>query len=114
MKEALVRFAREARRRWRRSLQVRVVMLTALLGLVVSLLLGTYLYQRIGNGLERDRIEASSYEAQTLVSAVQAQWDTSTAKTLDDLNTVTRDLINAYLAPPGPNPSRFFFLALSR
>ncbi|MBK9475316.1 MAG: HAMP domain-containing histidine kinase [Tetrasphaera sp.] len=88
-------------------------MLTALLGLVVSLLLGTYLYQRIGNGLERDRIEASSYEAQTLVSAVQAQWDTSTAKTLDDLNTVTRDLINAYLAPPGPNPSRYVVLARS-
>ena len=103
----LAKVVRPALRQWRRSLQTRIVTSTALLGLIVVGLLGTYLYQQIGNGLERDRIEAAKYESQNLVTNVQAQWEDSKATSLDDLNIVARDLLNQYLAPPGPDPSRY-------
>lgn len=101
------RVARPAVRQWRRSLQTRIVTSTALLGLVVVGLLGTYLYQQIGNGLQRDRIETAKYEVQNLVADVQARWDASPASSLDELNTAARDLMNQYLVPPGPRPSRY-------
>ena len=75
----LAKVVRPALRQWRRSLQTRIVTSTALLGLIVVGLLGTYLYQQIGNGLERDRIEAAKYESQNLVTNVQAQWEDSTS-----------------------------------
>lgn len=101
------RVIRPALRRWRSSLQLRTVSLTTLLGVVMVTVLGTYLFQQIGNGLERDRIDASTSEAQRLVAEVQGQWDASTATTVDELNNVAGDLIRAYVAPSGSDPVRY-------
>jgi two-component system, OmpR family, sensor histidine kinase MtrB len=48
---------------WRRSLQVRVVTATILLGVIVVTSLGTYLYYRITDGLVQDRVRATRAEA---------------------------------------------------
>jgi two-component system, OmpR family, sensor histidine kinase MtrB len=48
---------------WRRSLQLRVVTATILLGVVVVTSLGSYLYLRITDGLVQDRVRAARAEA---------------------------------------------------
>ncbi len=48
---------------WRRSLQLRVVTATMLLGVVVVTSLGSYLYFRIADGLVQDRVHAARAEA---------------------------------------------------
>ena len=50
----VARFSRTLAHRWRSSLQLRVVSSTMLLGLVVVMLLGGYLYKSISDGLEHD------------------------------------------------------------
>ena len=48
---------------WRRSLQLRVVVATMLLGLIVVTTLGSFLYFRIADGLVQDRVRAVRAEA---------------------------------------------------
>jgi two-component system, OmpR family, sensor histidine kinase MtrB len=48
---------------WRRSLQLRVVTATILLGVIVVTSLGSYLYFRIADGLVQDRVRAARAEA---------------------------------------------------
>ena len=48
---------------WRASLQFRVIVSTMLLGMIVVLMLGSYLYQRIADGLVNDRILTARAEA---------------------------------------------------
>ena len=48
---------------WRRSLQLRVVTATMLLGVIVVTSLGSFLYFRIADGLVQDRVRAARAEA---------------------------------------------------
>ena len=48
---------------WRRSLQLRVVVATMLLGVIVVTSLGSFLYFRIADGLVQDRVRAARAEA---------------------------------------------------
>jgi two-component system sensor histidine kinase MtrB len=64
---------------WRRSLQLRVVTATILLGVIVVTSLGGFLYFRIADGLVQDRVRAaraeavrSARDAQGLFSAINA------------------------------------------
>jgi two-component system sensor histidine kinase MtrB len=54
---------RYVRHFWRRSLQLRVVTATMLLGVIVITSLGSYLYFRIADGLVQDRVRAVRAEA---------------------------------------------------
>jgi two-component system, OmpR family, sensor histidine kinase MtrB len=56
---------------WRRSLQLRVVVATMLLGVIVVTTLGSFLYFRIADGLVQDRVRAARAEA--VRSALDAQ-----------------------------------------
>jgi two-component system sensor histidine kinase MtrB len=94
---------RAARQRWRRSLQLRVVTATMLLGLVVVVALGTLLLQRIEAGLVQERLTAAQGEAARGLRDAQAQLGTAT-----DSSTVNR-LMNDMLprlASPDPDDSR--------
>ena len=104
---ALRRGALTARRRWRQSLQLRVVTTTMLLGLVSVSLLGGVLHQQIANGLERDRVEASQFEALALIERAQSQWDNSTSTSVDELDQAAADIMSRILAAPGSPPSRY-------
>jgi two-component system sensor histidine kinase MtrB len=63
---------------WRSSLQFRVVATTMVLGIIVVMLLGGYLYQSISDGLERDRMGSAQVEAARLTSDIQGQFDRPT------------------------------------
>ncbi|HET9658562.1 MAG TPA: MtrAB system histidine kinase MtrB [Kineosporiaceae bacterium] len=54
------------RRRWRRSLQIRVVATTVLLGLVVVFAVGNFLLAQIGSGLVDSRRKAAENEGASL------------------------------------------------
>ena len=97
---------------WRSSLQFRVVSSTTLLGLVVVMLLGTYLFQSISNGLEHDRIRSSQVEAARITSDLQAQLD-NTDKTgnVAELNLAIRDFVKRAAAQGGDSER---FLVFSR
>jgi two-component system sensor histidine kinase MtrB len=71
------------RHRWRRSLQFRVVAVTMVLGTIVLAGVGSYLYQRVANGLAEDRRVTASNEAGLLASRTQQGFD-GTDKVLGD------------------------------
>ena len=104
----------QGRRRWRQSLQLRVVTTTMLLGLAVVTILGSVLHAQIASGLERDRVTQSKYEALALTAEAQATWDASTSTSVDDLNQAARDIMTRVLSAPGPeDPSRYVVMSRS-
>jgi len=102
LRKNLARVTRTMGHRWRSSLQLRVVSSTMLLGLVVVMLLGGYLYQSISDGLEHDRIQSAQVEAARINSDLQAQLD-NTDKTgnLAELNLAIRDFVKRAAAEGG-------------
>jgi two-component system sensor histidine kinase MtrB len=99
--------------RWRRSLQMRVVLTTMLLGSVVATLLGTYLYNEIARGLQDSKIRTSQDEALNLAKQAQDKWDNATEKNVDGLNLAARDIMEGTLKPPGLNPNRYVIMSRS-
>ena len=64
---------------------------TMLLGLVVVLLLGSYLFSSISDGLEQDRIESAKLETSRLTTEVQGTFDQSDRTSSEaDLNLLAR------------------------
>ncbi|NNM46345.1 HAMP domain-containing histidine kinase [Knoellia sp. DB2414S] len=91
---------------WRGSLQFRVVTSTMLLGLVVVVMLGSYLFSTISDGLEADRTESAKIEASRLTSEVQATFEGSDRTTSADLNLLAQQAIIS-AAGPGGDTERF-------
>jgi two-component system sensor histidine kinase MtrB len=99
----LTRPWRAARHRWRRSLQLRVVATTMLLGLVVSAVVGTVLMSRIQAGLVGQRLVEARGQADRGQQDAQATLDTATGSS--GLNLLVNDLLPR-LASPDPDDSR--------
>jgi two-component system sensor histidine kinase MtrB len=88
-------------------LQFRVVTTTMLLGLIVIMLLGSYLYQSISNGLEEDRISIATLEASGLATEAQQAFDaTDSTESAAQLGQFARELVQQKLASPGADASR--------
>ena len=102
-----------ARRRWRQSLQLRVVTTTMLLGLVAVTGLGSALHAQIARGLEEARIANSENESLALTAEAQTQWDASTSSSVDELNQAARDIMVRILSAPGPDSSRYVVMSRS-
>src|SRR3954468_7426493 len=79
------------RRRWRRSLQLRVVATTILLGLAVVAIVGALLLDRIQSGLVAERLNAARGEAQRGRTDAQARFDTVSGSA--GLNLLVNDLL---------------------
>jgi two-component system sensor histidine kinase MtrB len=75
---------RRGRRRWRRSMRIRVVATTMLLGLAVVLVIGEFLLVRIRDGLIDSRQAAVLQEAQRLTRAAVEQIQGSPYNTAGD------------------------------
>lgn len=89
---------------WRASLQFRVVTSTMLLGFAVVLLLGSYLFSSISDGLEQDRIESAKLEASRLTTEVQGSFDNSDRTSSEgDLNLLARQAVQSAASPGGDN-----------
>jgi two-component system sensor histidine kinase MtrB len=86
-------------RPWRRSLQLRVVATTMLLGMVVIVVLGGLLYTRIRDGLVQDRLVVARSEATRGLRDAQARFDTVTDP--DGLNVLVNDLLPRLASPEG-------------
>ncbi|MGL4173751.1 MAG: MtrAB system histidine kinase MtrB [Actinomycetota bacterium] len=94
---------RLAHRVWRRSLQLRVVGATMVLGTLAVVVLGTVLLQRIEAGLIQERLITARGEANQGRQDAQSQLDT--VEDTSDLNLFLNDVIRR-LASPEPDPSR--------
>jgi len=94
---------------WRSSLQVRVVSTTMLLGLLVVLGLGSYLYSSISDGLEQDRITTAQLETSRLTSQVQDRFDESDQSSQPALNLLAQQTIKSVAAPGGDNERYLVF-----
>ncbi|MGL5859043.1 MAG: ATP-binding protein [Angustibacter sp.] len=101
--EQFLRPGRGVRRRWRRSLQLRVVTATMLLGLFAAAGVGTLLVNQIEAGLIRERLVTARGEADRGRVDAQAQFDT--VEDIDGFNLLLNDLLPR-LASPDPDDSR--------
>jgi two-component system sensor histidine kinase MtrB len=97
------RAARWVHRRWRRSLQLRVVATTMLLGVAVVAVVGALLLDRIQSGLVAERLTVARGEAQSGRAAAQARFDTASGTA--GLNLLVNDLLPS-LASAEPDRSR--------
>lgn len=98
---------------WRASLQFRVIISTMLLGLIVVLLLGTYLYQRIADGLVSDRIQTARAEAASHASAAQSRFDSAGRTDSVSLTQLAFDVVGQ-AASPGADQSREVILTRAK
>ena len=106
----LALWARSLAHLWRASLQFRVVTSTMLLGLAVVLLLGSYLFSAISDGLEQDRTESAKLEAARLTSEVQSSFDQSDRTSSEgDLNLLARQAVQSAASPGGDNERYLVF-----
>ena len=111
-RDLLARWLRSLAHLWRASLQFRVVTSTMLLGLVVVLLLGSYLFSAISDGLEQDRFESAKLEASRLTAEVQGSFDQSDRTSSEgDLNLLARGAVQSAASPGGDNER---YLVLTR
>ena len=90
---------------WRSSLQLRVIVSTILLGLFVALMLGSYLYQSIADGLVNDRILTARAEATVQARAAQSRFDSAGRMDAVSLTQLAFDVVGQ-LSSPGADQSR--------
>jgi two-component system sensor histidine kinase MtrB len=100
--------ARLGRIRWRRSLLVRVVAATVALGLIVVLVVGQFLLQRISNGLVDSRMAAVQSESKIGLDQVNENFAKNNFKDVDFL-TFVNDQIDQ-LQGPADRPTRYVLL----
>ena len=98
---------------WRSSLQLRVIVSTMLLGLIVVLMLGSYLYQRIADGLVSDRTLTAEAEATSQTRAAQARFDSAGRMDAVSLTQLAFDVVGQS-ASPGADQSRQVILTRAR
>ncbi|MCI2237887.1 MtrAB system histidine kinase MtrB [Paenibacillus sp. TRM 82003] len=92
-------------RRWRSSLQLRVVVTTTALGLLVAVAVGTYLLDAVADGLVEERRRAALADAARAAATARAQFDASTPRTGADVEQLAGDVVSA-LEGPGPDRLR--------
>jgi len=110
---ALQRMARWLLHVWRASLQLRVIASTMLLGLIVVLMLGSYLYQRIADGLVNDRLLTARAEATSQTRAAQARFDSAGRMDAVSLTQLAFDVVGQ-LSSPGADQSREVILTRAK
>src|SRR5664279_776333 len=112
-RSAVQRVARWLLHLWRSSLQLRVIVSTMLLGLIVVLMLGSYLYQRIADGLVNDRILTARAEATSQTRIAQARFDSAGRMDAVSLTQLAFDVVGQS-ASPGADQSRQVILTRAR
>jgi len=112
-RSALQRVARWLLHLWRSSLQLRVIVSTMLLGLIVVLMLGSYLYQRIADGLVNYRIITARAEATSQTLAAQSRFDSAGRMDAVSLTQLAFDVVGQ-LSSPGADRSREVILTRAK
>src|SRR5664280_2438783 len=113
VRSALQRTARWLLHVWRSSLQLRVIVSTMLLGLIFVLMLGSYLYQRIADGLVNDRVLTARAEAASQTHAAQLRFDSAGRMDSVSLTQLAFDVVGQ-LSSPGADQSREVILTRAK
>ena len=98
---------------WRASLQFRVIVSTMLLGMIVVLMLGSYLYQRIADGLVNDRILTARAEATSQAHAAQSRFDSAGRTDAVSLTQLAYDVVSQF-SSHGADQSREMILTRAK
>jgi two-component system sensor histidine kinase MtrB len=98
---------------WRSSMQLRVILSTMLMGSFIALILGSYLYQRIADGLVNNRILTSRAEASSETHAAQSQFDSAGRMDTVSLTQLAFDVVGQ-VSSPGADQSREVILTRAR
>jgi two-component system sensor histidine kinase MtrB len=96
---------RGIRRRWSRSLRLRVIATTMLLGLVVVFGVGDFLLHRIRDGLISSRETSAMIEAEELTNTAKQQFQGSEYKDADGEQLFVNDLMATLSGPSGGDES---------
>ncbi len=95
------RVGRAALAYWRRSLSARVVATTMVLGLVMTVAIGAYLYDRVATGLLADAERAATAEALRLHRETQSQVDHTDKASVADLQQLAEQLVQSLAGGDG-------------
>ena len=95
------RVGRAALAYWRRSLSARVVATTMVLGLVMTVAIGSYLYNRVATGLVADAERVATAEALRLHRETQSQVDHTDKASVADLQQLAEQLVQSLAGGDG-------------
>lgn len=84
---------RRLRAAWGRSLRLRVLAVTTIVGILALLLISAYLSERVRDTLYEQRVDEALSDAATRTGLVQQQFDASTASTPALVQTVANDIV---------------------
>lgn len=88
--------------RWRRSLALRVVVVTSVIGLVMSLAIGSYLYHEIAVGLVRDATNVATAQALRSQREAQSQFDhTNKNQTIGEVQQFAQQVVQNLVTGEG-------------
>ena len=94
-------------------MQFRVIVSTMLLGLIVVLILVSYLYQQIADGLVSDRILTARADATSQARAAQSRFDSTGRTDAASLTQLAYDVVGQ-LSSPGADQSREVILTRAK
>lgn len=86
---------------WRRSLSARVVATTMVLGLVMTVAIGSYLYSQVATGLVADAERVATAEALRLHRETQSQVDHTDKASVADLQQLAEQLVQSLAGGDG-------------
>lgn len=93
------------RRAWRRSIHMRVITITVTVGAVLTFVLGSYMYQRIADGLVANKVVSSEQDALAHRSQAQATLSATDKTDHGTLQLLVQGAVTA-AASPGDDLSR--------
>ncbi|XAS75932.1 MtrAB system histidine kinase MtrB [Dermatophilaceae bacterium Sec6.4] len=93
------------RRAWRRSIHMRVITITVTVGAVLTFVLGSYMYQRIADGLMANKVTSSEQDALAHRSQAQATLSATDKTDHGTLQLLVQGAVTA-AASPGDDLSR--------
>lgn len=90
---------------WRRSLHLRIITITVLTGALMSFALGSFMYQRIADGLVQAKTNSAEQEALAKRGEAQVLFDNAAHTDLTSLRQLVQDTV-IRIASPGDDTSR--------
>ncbi|GMA30645.1 MtrAB system histidine kinase MtrB [Litorihabitans aurantiacus] len=92
-RSAVRRRSLRLRAAWGRSLRLRVLAVTTVVGILALVLISAYLSERVRDTLYEQRVQEALSDAATRTGLVQQQFDASTASTPAQVQTVVNDIV---------------------
>jgi len=100
-----VRVVALLRHTWRRSIHARVVTITVVAGIALTFVVGSYMYQRIADGLVDNKITSSEYDALSKRDVAQKNFSSNDKTDRSALQQLVQQTVSA-IATPGNDLSR--------